>query len=80
MVISNVPGSREKQYFRGAEVVGIYPVSTLPPMTALNVTACSYAGTFFFGLISGKTAIPDLKRLTDILDETYEELKDLAGV
>ena len=80
MVISNVPGSPEKLYFRGAEVVGMYPVSTLPPMTALNVTACSYAGTFFFGLVSGKTAIPDLKKLTDYLDEIYAELKELTGV
>ena len=80
MVISNVPGSPEKLYFRGAEAVGIYPVSTLPPMTALNVTACSYAGTFFFGLVSGKTAIPDLKKLTGYLDEIYAELKELTGV
>jgi len=80
MVISNVPGSPVQQYFRGAECVGIYPVSTLPPMTALNVTACSYAGTFFFGLVSGKSAIPDLKKLTDYLDLTFAELKELSGV
>ncbi len=80
MVISNVPGAREIQYFRGAEIVAIYPVSTLPPMTALNVTACSYAGTFFFGLVSGRSAIPDLKKLTDYLDETFAELKELSGV
>lgn len=80
MVISNVPGSPVKQYFRGAEVVGIFPVSTLPPMTALNVTACSYAGTLFFGLVSGKTAIPDLNKLTACLDDTFLELKELTGV
>jgi diacylglycerol O-acyltransferase len=80
MVISNVPGSPVTQYFRGAEVVGMYPVSTLPPMTALNVTACSYAGTFFFGLVSGKTAIPDLEKLTERLDQTFAELKELSGV
>jgi diacylglycerol O-acyltransferase len=49
-------------------------------MTALNVTACSYAGTLFFGLVSGKTAIPDLKKLTDCLDESFLELKELSGV
>ena len=80
LVISNVPGSREKLYFRGAEVLDIYPVSTLPPMTALNVTACSYAGTFYFGLISGRTAIPNLKKLTACLDEAYSELGQLTGV
>jgi diacylglycerol O-acyltransferase len=80
MVISNVPGSPQKQYFRGAEAVGIYPVSTLPPMTALNVTACSYAGNFYFGLVSGRTAIPDLNKLADCLDDIFAELKELTGV
>jgi diacylglycerol O-acyltransferase len=49
-------------------------------MTALNVTACSYAGTMFFGLIGGRTAIPDLDRLTELLDEAYRELAEATGV
>jgi diacylglycerol O-acyltransferase len=80
LVISNVPGSKVMRYVRGAEVVGIYPVSTLAPMTALNVTACSFAGTMYFGLIAGRTAIPDLNRLTDLLDENYRELAAATGI
>jgi diacylglycerol O-acyltransferase len=76
MVISNLPGPRKTMYFRGAEGVEIYPVSTLPPMTALNVTAVSYAGTMYFGLVSGRTAVPDLQKLTDCLDQAYAELKE----
>ena len=63
-------------YFRGAEAVEIYPVSTLPPVTALNITAVSYAGTMYFGLVSGRTAVPDLQKLTDYLDEAYAELRE----
>jgi len=80
LVISNVPGSRERLFFRGAEEIGLYPVSTLPPMTALNVTVCSYAGTMYFGLIAGRTAVPDLDVLTGYLDDVYMELAEATGV
>jgi diacylglycerol O-acyltransferase len=80
LVISNVPGSRVKRYFKGAECVAMYPVSTLPPMTALNVTCCSYAGTVYFGLIAGRTAVPDLPLLTAYLDEAFRQLAGAVGV
>ena len=79
-VISNVPGSRDQWYFKGAKQIGLYPVSTLPPMTALNVTACSYNGTMFFGLIAGRTAVPDLDLLTSYLEEAFQELADGTGI
>jgi diacylglycerol O-acyltransferase len=80
LVVSNVPGPKQTLYFRGAEAISVYPVSALPPMTALNVTACSYAGTLFFGLVAGRRAIPDLPRLTGFLDEASEQLAERAGV
>ncbi|MBT8064483.1 MAG: wax ester/triacylglycerol synthase family O-acyltransferase [Gammaproteobacteria bacterium] len=80
MVISNVPGSRVQRYLRGAESIGVYPVSTLPPLTALNVTACSFAGTMYFGLIAGRTAIPDLDTLTEYLDDAFFALAEATGV
>ncbi|MBT8052275.1 MAG: wax ester/triacylglycerol synthase family O-acyltransferase [Xanthomonadales bacterium] len=80
LVISNVPGPREKYFFRGAEEIGLYPVSTLPPMTALNVTVCSYHGTLFFGLIAGRTAVPDLDILTTYLEDAFHDLADATGV
>lgn len=80
IVVSNVPGVRVPMYYRGAEIIGAYPVSTLAPMTALNITASSYAGTLYFGLVSGRSAIPDLKQLTQLLMEAYEELKELTGI
>ena len=80
LVISNVPGSRVMRYLRGAEIVGMYPVSTLPPITALNVTACSFAETMYFGLIAGRTAIPDLDALTACLDDAFTVLVDATGV
>jgi hypothetical protein len=78
VVISNVPGPREKLYLNGAECVGMYPVSTLPPITALNVTACSYNGTLYFGLTAARTIIPDLDVLTAYLDDALLELAEAA--
>jgi diacylglycerol O-acyltransferase len=80
LVISNVPGSRVRRYLKGAEIVSLYPVSTLPPMTALNVTCCSYAGTIYFGLIAGRTAVPDLPLLADYLDQACDQLAEATGV
>jgi len=80
LVISNVPGPREKLYFKGAEIVAMYPISTLPPITALNVTAVSYAGRFYFGLIAGRSVVPDLDVLTSYLDAVFLELAEAAGV
>jgi len=78
-VMSNVPGSRVKRYLKGAEVVGMYPVSTLPPMTALNLTCCSFAGTMYFGLIAGRTAVPDLPLLVRYLREAFDQLNLASG-
>jgi diacylglycerol O-acyltransferase len=78
LVISNVPGPTRTMYFRGAELNEVYPVNLLPPAVALNITVCSYAGSLFFGLVSGRTAIPDLGALANHLDNAYRELRELT--
>jgi diacylglycerol O-acyltransferase len=80
LVISNVPGPRQTMYFRGAEVLEAYPVSTLPPGVALNMTVCSYAGTMFFGLVGGRSAVPDLQRLGVHLQNAFDEFRALVSV
>jgi hypothetical protein len=49
-------------------------------MTALNVTVCSYHGRMFFGLIAGRSAIPDLDLLKSYLGDALLELAAAAGV
>lgn len=80
LVISNVPGPQEQMYFRGARAISAFPISTLPPLTALNVTANSYAGILNIGLVSGRTAIPDLKALSRHMEEAVATLAEAAGV
>ena len=49
-------------------------------MTALNVTCCSFAGTIYFGLIAGRSAVPDLPLLATYLDEAFRQLAEATGV
>jgi WS/DGAT/MGAT family acyltransferase len=78
LVVSNIPGPPETLYFRGAESLAAYPISTLPPMTALNVTANSYAGVMHVGLVGARSAIPDLDSLAAHMDDVYAEMKELT--
>lgn len=80
LVISNVPGPKHTMYFRGAKSLSAFPVSTLPPLTTLNVTATSYAGTLNIGLVSGRTALPDLEALRLYMDDAVATLVELTGV
>jgi diacylglycerol O-acyltransferase len=78
LVISNVPGPPRTLYFRGAVCEAAYPISALAPLTALNVTVNSYGGTMHVGLVSGRTAIPDLQELARQMNEAVNELQKLA--
>jgi hypothetical protein len=42
------------------------------------MTVCSYAGTLFFGFVGGRTAMPDLPRLTGHFDAAFRELQQSA--
>ncbi len=73
LVISNVRGPTGVRYFAGAKLLATYPISGIAPMTVLNVTVYSYNDTVFFGLVSGRRALPHLRDLKLCLDEIYEE-------
>ncbi len=73
LVISNVRGPAGVRYFGGAKLLATYPISGIAPMTVLNVTVYSYNDTVFFGMVSGRRALPHLRDLKLCLDEIYEE-------
>jgi diacylglycerol O-acyltransferase len=79
LVISNLPGPPQPLYFRGAACLRAIPISTLAPMTALNVTANSYAGLMNVGLVAGRSAVPDIDALAAHLDAVFEELKEATA-
>jgi diacylglycerol O-acyltransferase / wax synthase len=74
LVISNVPGPPGPLYFAGAKLEHFYPISALTDGQGLNMTVQSYNGNLDFGFVSCRELVPDLWRLTDLLQDSLEEL------
>ena len=78
LVISNVPGPRERLYWNGAELDGMYPASIPIHGQALNITCTSYADTLSFGVVGCRQAAPSLQRLLEHLETSLAELEAVA--
>ncbi len=75
VIISNVPGPRERLYWNGAELEAIYPLSIPTENQALNITCLSYADHLEFGLVGCRLAVPKLQRLLAYLEDSLQELE-----
>ena len=80
LVISNVVGSRDKLYFRGAELESIYPISVLFDGYALNATIVGYADSVCIGYTGCRKAVPHLQRLAVYTGEALDELERAFGL
>ncbi|WP_028846753.1 WS/DGAT/MGAT family O-acyltransferase [Thermocrispum agreste] len=74
LVISNVPGPRQKMYFNGAQLDGIYPASICLDGQAVNITMTSYDDQIGFGIVGCRRSVPHLQRMLLHLDTALEEL------
>jgi diacylglycerol O-acyltransferase / wax synthase len=77
ITISNVPGPDKPLYFRGAELLGTFPVSVVTHGQALNITCHSYAGHMAFGFTGCHTTLPHMQRIAVYTGEALEELERL---
>ena len=75
ITISNVPGPEKPLYFRGAEMVSIYPASIVTHGQALNITCESYAGFMNFGFTACHTSVPGIQRLAVYTADALAELE-----
>ncbi|NTY59761.1 WS/DGAT/MGAT family O-acyltransferase [Mycolicibacterium sphagni] len=80
IVISNVPGSREPLYWRGARLDGNYPLSIALDGQALNITLSNNADNLDFGLVGCRRSIPHLQRLLVHLEDSLTALEEAVGV
>ena len=78
IVISNVPGPRERLYWNGAELDGMYPASIPIHGQAMNITCTSYADRMSFGVVGCRRAAPSLQRLLEHLETSLAELETVA--
>jgi WS/DGAT/MGAT family acyltransferase len=75
VTISNVPGPDKPLYFRGAELLAIYPVSIATHGQALNITCQSYAGSMNFGFTGCHSSMPSLQKLAVYAADALDELE-----
>lgn len=75
VIISNVPGPRERLYWNGACLDGMYPLSAIADGYALNITLVSYAGSLEVGITADRTALPRVQRMIDHLEDALAELE-----
>ena len=75
IVISNVPGGRERLYLCGATLVGTFPVSAVAMSVGLNVTLTSYHKRMDFGFVGNGATMYDLPQLAQHVEQAYEELR-----
>ena len=78
VLISNVPGDPHRHYMGSAALLEAYPVSTLMPSVALNITVYSYAGSLFVGVVCDRDVVHDLARLAALMRKAYRELVSAA--
>jgi diacylglycerol O-acyltransferase len=78
VVISNVPGPSEPSWFAGARMDELYSLSVLTEGAGLNLTAWSYAGCVYVGLVSCPELVSDIHAMADDLAAALAELVELA--
>ena len=79
LIISNVPGPSLPLYSAGARMEHFYPISALVDGQGLNMTVQSYNGNLDFGFVTCRELVPDVWRLTELLQEAMAELLAAVG-
>lgn len=74
LVISNVPGPRQRMYWNGAELDGLYPASICMDGQAINITLTTSGDTIDFGIVGCRRSVPHLQRMLTHLDTALTEL------
>jgi len=75
VIVSNVIGPDSRLYLGGAELVGIYPLSTIGPGLSVNITFYTYGGQVHVGIVAGREAISDLQFVADRIVAEFETLE-----
>jgi len=80
ITVSNVPGPDKPLFFRGAELLSVYPASIVTHGQALNITCESYNGQMNFGFTACHTSVPSTQKLAVYAVEALSELEDGLGI
>jgi diacylglycerol O-acyltransferase len=79
MLVTNFPGPQVPFYVLGRELTAVYPIGFLAKNHALAIAMFSYNGQMHFGLLADSEAVSDLESIGGYIDESIQELLDIAG-
>ncbi len=80
MVCTNVPGPQSPLYLLGHKMLHCYPYVPVGGEMALNCAILTYNGTAYFGFSGDVHAAPDLRRLETLLQSSFVDLREAAGL
>jgi hypothetical protein len=79
-ICTNVPGPPVSLYVQGLRLETLVPMVPLAQGVGLAFAILSYADTLTIGITADPALVPDVDRLTELLETGFEELRELAGV
>ncbi len=80
LIVSNVPGPRERLRAAGAVVTEFYSVGPLAAGAALNITVWSYADQLSVAVLGDADTFSDVHEVTDAFRSAFTELLKAADV
>lgn len=79
LAVSTVVVPDVSLWWAGREVSAIFPLGPVVDGVGLNVTAMTYRGTVYVGLVACPRQVPDIQGLAERLGESFDELVVRAG-
>ena len=74
--MTNVPGPQSPLYAAGARMLEVFPVVPLARGQAVAIGVTSYNGGVYFGLNADRDAMPDIRVLAGLIEESLAELME----
>jgi diacylglycerol O-acyltransferase len=80
VIVSNVPGPRQRGRIAGAVVTEIYSVGPLAAGSALNMTVWSYVDQLSVSVLSDGATLADTHEATDAMVRAFDRIRAAAGL
>jgi WS/DGAT/MGAT family acyltransferase len=80
LVISNVPGPRERGHIEGATVSEIYSVGPVVLGSGMNITVWSYVDQLAISVLTDDVTLDDPHEATDAMIDAFLEIRSAAGL
>ncbi len=74
LAVVNVPGSQQPLHLEGARLLETYGLTPLRRANGLAITAMSYDGNLYLGLVGDFDLLPDIERFATALRSSFREL------